>query len=980
MVFLKKFHAEGFKSFAKPTTINFDHNMTSIIGPNGSGKSNIVDALKWTIGEQSIKQLRGSDKTNLIFMGSENLSESDFALVELTFDNKSRVLHKDLDEIKITRKLIRKTGESIYLLNDEPAKLREIQEIFLDTGLSKGSLGIISQGTVNWFSDCKPEERRKIFEDASGIGRYTKRKHESLKALETAKLNLEFVSKKVSDIQRDINKLSNQANKLRDYQEKTARLKEIDLTVKAKEYTISKSRFTEQKTLSEKLAKDKETTESNITHYNSLIKQKNELFDKNKIEIDRLTEIKEELNNKLLAINSKINIHKQNLNNALYSNNIEDKIRSYKEIIKNNEIVIKSSEERKVVLEQKISDINIDLSRLQLEIESLNSQSKILNDELVIKKRDLETLNRDAEFHNSDKCINTIMSNKNLFPGIIGTLVETINVKSKYETAIATALGSAAKNVISLNEHSAIQAIKFAKENRLGYLTFLPLDKIVAKSVPSEILNAVKEIKGFIDIASNLVTVDNDYKKAIEFVLGNILIVDDIQNASLISDITKQRIKIVTLDGNVKNVGGSLSGGFKHKSNVIFNIKEKIEILQNEVNEKNEKYRNILLEIENLKTELNNYLEVKRINELDLNATSSKLKETLENNETSKYEYELLVSKHKNINIIDDKQSEENLTSQAIDVENKLKDILAELNSKIKTNENLYSEIRSFSSENENYVSYLQGINAQISDASQEIFKLENKIKAIEHECIETYHTSLDILESDYLNKDIGMSDLDAKKMVTILQSEIKALGPINETVLEDLENKQKEYENINNEYEDSLKAFDEIQKIIEELDKKAISDFMNVINNVNKHIPAIFNELFGGGYCEIKLTNPDEILESGIDIIVQPKGKKVKNLTLLSGGEKTLVALTVLFAILNSSNLPLIVLDEAEAALDELNVEIFAKIIKKYSEKTQFLVITHRPGTMKESSVLYGVTMQDKGVSIVMKTSFDKINFKELE
>ncbi|MDE5599796.1 MAG: chromosome segregation protein SMC, partial [Ureaplasma sp.] len=286
----------------------------------------------------------------------------------------------------------------------------------------------------------------------------------------------------------------------------------------------------------------------------------------------------------------------------------------------------------------------------------------------------------------------------------------------------------------------------------------------------------------------------------------------------------------------------------------------------------------------------------------------------------------------------------------------------------------------SYSSENENYVSYLQGINSQITDSNQEIFRLENIIKSIEHECIQTYNTSLDILESDYLNKDIGMSDVDARKMVRILQAEIKALGPINETVLVDLESKQKEYENISGEYEDSLKAHDEIKRTIEELDKKAIADFMNVINNVNKHIPAIFNELFGGGFCEIKLTNPDSVLESGIDIVVKPIGKKVKNLTLLSGGEKTMVALTVLFAILNSSNLPLIVLDEAEAALDELNVETFARIIKKYSDKSQFLVITHRPGTMKESSVLYGVTMQDKGVSIVMKTSFDKINFKELE
>ncbi|MDE5599805.1 MAG: hypothetical protein K2I49_02610, partial [Ureaplasma sp.] len=344
---------------------------------------------------------------------------------------------------------------------------------------------------------------------------------------------------------------------------------------------------------------------SNSSHYNSLIKQKNEVLDFNKIEIDKLTSIKDQLNDELNSINSKINVHKQNLNNSLYSSNIEDKMKSYKEIIRSNEITIKSLEERKVSLEQKISNVDIELNNVQSKITVLTSESKELNDELVIKKRDLENLLRESQANNFDRCINVIMSNKKSFPGIISTVADLIKVKSKYEVAIATSLGGLAKNIVSLDEYSSIQAINFAKENRLGYLTFLPLDKITPKSIPVEILNGVREVKGFVDVASNLVSVEDDYRKAIDFVLGNIIVADNISNASLISNITNQRIKIVTLDGDVKNPGGSLSGGYKAKTNVIFNIKEKIEELEKEVNEKNEKYRNILLECEKLKTELN---------------------------------------------------------------------------------------------------------------------------------------------------------------------------------------------------------------------------------------------------------------------------------------------------------------------------------------------------------------------------------------
>lgn len=975
MVFLKRFHAEGFKSFATPITLNFTKNMIGIIGPNGSGKSNIVDALKWTIGEQSIKQLRGSERSNLIFMGSQFLQEAKFALVELTFDNSNKVLHTDLEEVKITRKLIKKTEESLFFINDEPAKLKDIHDMFLDTGLSKGSLGIISQGTVSWFADAKPEERRKIFEEASGIGKYTKKKNESISLLEKSQNNLNILLEHLEQLKKDVNKLENQAKKVKEYNEKSKQLKLYDLTIKSKEIIEYNSEVSTLELKTNKLSTEIEQLSSNISFLEEAIKTKEDEFTIVDEKVINLQTKKENLVNEINNLVNKKTIFDSKINNDINSANTEKRIAAYETIIKNNQLELEFTKNELIKDESEFEKIRIQKNEQYQELESIKTTLNDFNIQISKLSMSIDSLKTQKDLANQDRGLKTIIENKNSLNGIIGLVSDLINIDKKYEIAISTALGGTVKNIVTLDEKSALRAIDFLKSNKSGYVTFLPIDKIKPKEIKHEFKLVVKQSQGFVGIASELVKINPEYKKVADHLLGNIIIVDDVKNAVLMSDLTYNSYKIISLEGDVKHPGGAISGGQKRISNTVFNLDEKIKEQEEELKKLNATINDKKLEHEKESLKYDNLVALHNEISIRMNNAKYKIDELNKSINVNKNEYEALTNKSFDMNSkIDINEIQKDLLTK----QKELDVVQSDYNQQSILRQSLFSSLQNQRNEFAENNKTLTSMSTTLSESKIRLNDFKNKLENIKEFIVSNYKVTVENVIEEYSNKELGIPLYEVKREIVRLKNELESLGPINQTAVEELEVKQKELEDIQAQYDEAYSIVEDIINTINELDKKAKADFKKIIDNVNKDIPVIFKELFGGGNCEIKLTNPLDLLETGIEISVQPPGKKISSLMLLSGGEKTLVALCVLFSILKSSNFPMVVLDEAEAALDEYNVEIFAKIIKKYSDNNQFLIITHRPGTMKLCDDLYGVTMQDKGVSMVLKTSFNDIVFKD--
>ncbi len=977
MIFLKNFYAEGFKSFARPINLNFSNTMIGIVGPNGSGKSNIVDALKWAMGEQSIKTLRGKEKTNLIFVGSNDMDEADFALVELTFDNSKRILNYQTDEVKIGRKLMRKTGESIFTINDEPARLKDIQDLFLDTGLTKGSLGIISQGTVNWFAEAKPEDRRHMFEEAAGIGRYTKQKNETLDLLEKAAYNLERLDQYETNLKREIRDLSKQAEKAVQYKEKTQQLKKLDVTISVQDYLAYKDESIELAKSISTYKTDLEKLRINIEENKSLRDKNNQDYLEKDSELKKLSQVKDDLNIKLNELNYKKIAYVNNLENNLNSQNIEERKKSYLSLIASDKEEIDS-------LEKQINSNNSKLHSLEeqynhsLELKSkLNDEYNNINADYSHKKviyERLEELYKSS--NNVERGVQTLLNSKSSIPGIHSTISNILQVPERYEIAIQTALGKSINNLIVENSNVAIAAINFLKKNNGGRATFLPMDTIKPKSIKEDSLTIMSKLEGFIDVASNLVKYDNIYDNIIKSLLGNVAISDSIESATHIGKMVNNNYKVISLEGDVVYAGGALSGGQQQKTIAsTFNIEEKLNRSKNEYEIATKLFIDKKVELENINnnvTKLN--IEIQNIRGT-IAICENKLIETQSRLSRNQAGYDSIV----------DANDKEKMKVEINQFEKELINVneeLIEISQKISTLQNLkehaYEIYCQYNLNYERDQETFINLNEKFNRKNNKLNNLQNEIKSIEEKINNLYEMTMEFAITEY-NKPLDITINEAKMIISKLKSEIDALGNINFEAVEKLDEKEEELKSIEQEHNQARESVINLKNIIEDLDKRAKADFTNVINKVNEIIPQIFTSLFGGGDCCIKYTDPTNVLESGIEVIVHPLGKKVSNLVLLSGGEKTLVALTVLFALLKSSSFPLVVLDEAEAALDQANVNTFAKLIQEFSDSTQFLVITHRTGTMKMCDVLYGTTMQIKGVTKVIKTNLDDIKKNDL-
>ncbi|MGL4768869.1 MAG: AAA family ATPase [Mycoplasmoidaceae bacterium] len=971
MIFLKKIQAKGFKSYSDNVVISFEHPMIGIVGPNGAGKSNVIDAIKWVLGEKSHKALRGKKSDDVIFHGSEKQKASDYAEVTLTFLNNSGILYLEEKEISVTRRLEKGESNNIYLINGKEARLKDIQDIFLDTGLSKGSLGIISQGTVNWFAEAKAEERRKIFEEAAGIGRYTKKKLESIRQLERSEVNFNRLSDLIRELEKDLKKLNLQADKLQKYDDMKQELTKLELNILVKDIMSAKNEIDE------------------ISNSLSEAREKNALINPEIISLEQernnLSNIIDTSESKIMIAREKIESFKKELNNneikkSIIENNVsknresgDDKIRA--SALSATITNLKSDiESKKTLIEENKKSLNL----LKNEYIAIESKKNYLNEKYFNNNSELSrmrTIHANLVDNSKNKNflakgVKGILDNKNALNGIHGILSDLIDVEEDYEKAILTALGNSTSNIIVNTHNNAANAIKFLKENRIGQATFLPIYSITPKYVPENIISVLEEIEGYCGICSEKVIPKNKiYQPVIDYLLARTLISRNIEEAEEIYEYSKKNYKIITLDGDVIMPGGAARGGYNRIFNSSLNEEKKINDLEYQINE-------IETIINKDKVQLSNFiLKITEISAIlnEKNMTIARIEEQIQNSTKELIKYE---AEYTNISSkpIEENQIIEESVSNYDTLIFLIKDLTSkidELNEIINSNEEIKKQAKLNMIEMENKI---HDLRSQLHANTEYLLKFSKRevycqsvLENAKEKINSTYKLALEFAIENY-SGELPIPESEARERVIFLNKQIDYLGNINMDALNELKEKQERYDYTSKELESARAAKDNILNIINEADSKATIDYENTINKINEVLPGIFQYLFGGGNCKVMFSNNENILESGIEIMAEPPGKKVNSLVALSGGEKTLVALSVLFAILKISHFPLVILDEAEAALDPANVERFGKIISEFSKETQFIVITHRPGTMERCDSLYGATMIVKGVTKMYK------------
>lgn len=969
MIFLKRFIAEGFKSFANKIDIKFEHNMAGVVGPNGSGKSNIIDAIRWVMGEKSNKALRGKVSDDVVFHGSKEHSASKYASVTLIFDNSNHDLHIDSDEVIITRKLTKGEGNNEYFLNNEPCRLKDIQDMFLDTGLSKGSLGIISQGTVQWFVDAKPEERRIIFEDAAGIGLYSKKREESLWTLEHTQENLNRISDIVNELNNQVKKLQKQADKAMIYAEKQKELKKLDLVIMVKDLKY----FNERLTI---ISKDIEQAKDKLQVFEPNVKELTQAieFARNKQEqADKNIEVLNQEFNQIIEKINRLEIRKSSLQSQmqtdLSSENLNKKIEAYKNLIASTKFTVDDAKKNITALKQSIETYEDIIKQLTEKRNILTNEANNYAEKVVEIRTKIKQVVESSNMMNSTNIgVKTILNNRAALTGICGLVSDFISIDEKYQLALNVALGKASQNIIVENNADAENAIDFLKSNRAGKATFLPIESIVPKSLKPEHYEIIQNHDGLLGIGNEVAKYDEKYSDVFGFLLGNVIFADNLDHAFILSKLTYKLYKVITLEGELISPGGSVTGGFNNQKTInnLINPEKLLEQLNKEYPIVNDAYLNVKEQLNKVMADLNENSSKQSEKKILL----SRYEETLRTNENQliKYEsdYQQLARNH-------------NLEEQAIiNSELSVDEELSRLNArKNKINEDLNVSRNSrsiFKSQLLDQEAKLNEVRFQV-DAARDVInkhevekvKCETLINNAKTKINQDYRMTVETAMENY-NEELPMTDNEARQIIDRLRNEIARLGPINMEALNELESSKTRFDEMKQQQDELTKAKDDIENTIAELDKKATNDFKNIIGKVNDILPEVFKYLFGGGSCRIEYSDPNNILTSGVDVTVAPFGKNVTRLSLLSGGEKSLVALSILFTILKIKAFPLVILDEAESALDPANVERFANIIRSASDKTQFLVITHRPGTMECCDVLFGATMQTKGVTSIYK------------
>ena len=1181
-MYLKKLELQGFKSFADKTVLEFMPGITTVIGPNGSGKSNISDAIRWVLGEQSMKSLRGSKTEDVIFAGTQNRKSLGFAEVSMVMDNSDQKLPIEYNEVTITRKLYR-SGESGYYINKTPCRLKDVLELFMDTGIGKDGYSIIGQGRIDEILSNKSEERRHIFEEAAGIVKYRVRKAESEKKLEQTKLNLLRINDIISEIEANIEPTKIQAEKAKEYLRLRDELKSIEIGLFIHNINDYKKRI-------EEVINDQDIYNTQLVRENERLSNIQELKEKLRASLDSITEQIEKMQNlgfenekKKEQIKADININLEKINNN--NANFE---RLEKEIIENDERLkvleeeinqkndkktnlaenkdkfVKELEEKEAELKKltdKMSEKELDMetkkkkvedntdekyeisnaiSTLKANVENSKSRKKVVEEEIDVNISELDSsrmqkseisqkfaeieakrekikgdLNKidekrkesDAKFKEYDLKINQCESeirmkdsrmkflietekekegyirsvksilqdcekDLSLKKGVHGVIANLISVPKEYETAIEMCLGQSMQNIVTDTEEDAKKLVEHLRKFNLGRASFLPITSVKGKK-----LDKIKSEKGVIGIASDLVKFDKKYEQIVLSLLGRTLIMDTMDNAIAIARKNSYGFRIVTLQGDVLNPSGAISGGsvstktvnilgrsreIEELKKTIAELEKKVEKLKKDKSEYESSIEDLLEEIEGLENELKDieivYATEKqrvssieeavskvekrleklrdekksieeqlKINEQTQNDLNEKISAIDEENKKLSEEIEEFSNHNKETQtIVDDlnfditnlkisvssfdeseasineiverinndienlKQSTENKKEQKIKLTEE-NDKLEELNIKLNEEaENLLKEVSNSGTKveelkndritknqkleeaEENFTDQMEkidGLKEQVNKADIKKSKYEVELEQIISKMWEEY----EITPNDPGEYEEPKNVAEVQKQVNKIRGEMKDLGSVNIDSIEEYKKLKERYDFMNEQRLDLETTMAKLRNVITDMTTVMKKQFEDRFRVINKNFSEVFVELFGGGKAELKLTDEDNILESGIEIEVQPPGKKLQNMMLLSGGERAFTAIALLFAILKINPAPFCVLDEIEAALDDVNVYRFAEYLKKFAQESQFLVITHRKGTMEAANTVYGITMQENGISKLLSLDLKK-------
>ncbi len=1174
-MYLKNLEMYGFKSFADKTVLDFMPGITTVIGPNGSGKSNISDCIRWILGEQSMKSLRGSKSEDIIFAGTQNRKSLGFAEASLVFDNSDGKLPIEFSEVKVTRKIYR-SGESGYFINKTPCRLKDIQELFMDTGIGKDGYSIIGQGKIDEILSNKSEDRRHIFEEAAGIVKYRTRKVESEKKLENTKLNLLRVNDIITELESTINPLKAQSEKAKKFLNLRDELKNIEIGLfvhNIEEFQKSIKELQENMDVFETQKVKEEEKSNQIQLEKESVK---ELIDQLIQEIEKIQNIGFEVSHKKEQLNSEIGISQERISNNLenseryqvdieelekrntelseektqkierrsdmlnnkekyetelkeketelaeYSKTLSEKaleIETQKKKVEENtdkkyeilneqstqkanlENLTKQEHNLQTQIQDTISDLDgarsqkedlskefYELEKKKKELEKFLEESKQKKEESAekIKEFDVKINGYQSEYRIKDsrckflvetekekegysKSVKTLMNsmerNESLAKGVHGVVASLISVEEKYQTAIEMTLGASLQNIVTDTEEDAKKLVNYLKENKIGRASFLPIS-----SVKGQKLNQVNSsgIAGYIGIAADLVTTDKKYEGIILNLLGRTVLVEDMDAAICLAKKNRYSFKIVTLSGDVINPSGMISGGSVTQKTVsILGRESEIKKLEEELKTLEQKIKDLEKEKEEYENSIKDVLitfeeKQKEFQEIEILYATEKQKQDNIALEILKFEAKLAKLREDGENIKKEKeeisQKQEQFEEQVNTIEQENKELNAVIEEFTKANQenqtyiddlnfnitNLKISVSSFdegeasmneimerieqeiqnntqsittkkelisqlAGQNEELKAKIERIKGQIIDLEKEVENASSNVEKLKQERVakneklqkleaeieeqnakvediktqisklEIKKSKIDLEQNQMINRmweeyeltpnNVGEvpsieNPTEVQKQVNSLRSQIRDLGSVDVDSIKRYQEAKERYDFLSEQRLDLEEAMSKLKKVIAEMTDTMKKQFTEQFKMINKNFGEVFKELFGGGKAELILSDEQNVLECGIEIEVQPPGKKLQNMTLLSGGERAFTAIALLFAILKMNPAPFCVLDEIEAALDDVNVFRFAEYLKKFCSDTQFLVITHRKGTMEAANTVYGITMEEKGIS----------------
>ena len=961
-MYIKSIKIQGFKSFADKTELNFDKDISAIVGPNGSGKSNIVDALLWVLGEQSVKTLRGEEKmSDIIFSGSKTRDSLNKASVSILFNNSDHTLNSEFNDVEIKR-TIYKTGENEYFINNSKVRLKDITNLLTDVS---SKFNIITQGNINALVDNKSFERRALFENAAGVLKYKKRKEETLKKLENTKENITRLDLIIKEVLTTLKPLEKQKKDAEKYLKIKGNLENIECSLIVNDITKYKNSYDELRNKNEVLTKKQEFLSP---------KRADELEDL-KLELIKIDDKISEYNNQIIQINddiARLQGEKQiNLERVKLSVN-QDKI---------NENLLTLKEE-KLTYEKKIDVLQNEINLLKETYNNLIKEYNDKNNEELKQKIKITTLKADYNVKSKEllnlenkiniiktnlennlylpKSVNSILSSTHL-KGIHNTIGNIINVNEAHNVAISMALGASSNFIVTSDFDSAKKAINYLKENRLGRATFFPLDIIKSRYISLDILNKIKNIDGFIGIASDLVEYDTKYKNIIENQLGNVIIVNSLNDLQIVGKILDFKYKVVSLEGDIIYPGGAVSGG---ENKTISDDKIILAKLQSEYNDK----KGLL---ESINTTLENKISShdKLLNEItNINSKIVQNRIIIENKEKNILELKDKLSYAEN-NI----KGFDNLNNNTLN--DVIENILKTLNNKSKEKEIIENNISDLRSKKFDISEKIEGTEKEINEINTtynknindiknneiEIGKLEVKIDSLLNTLQNEYNMSY---ENALTKFTLNIDENEAREIVYNYKNEIKTLNNINVGSISEYDRLKTRYDFLDNQKTDLESSSTKLYEIIDEMDDIMKKRFKATFDEISKEFSICFRKMFKGGNGVLKLTDENDLLNTGISILAVPPGKKLNSTAALSGGEKALTAICLIFAILNVKPAPFVVLDEVEAPLDEENVIMFGDYLKSMKNTSQFILITHKKKMMEYASKLYGVTMEESGVS----------------